>query len=293
MARPLIIVTGKNGQLGRELEQLHSSFSGDFDFVFTGKEELDLSKPETIPPFIQKHKPQYFINCAAYTAVDKAESEKAQAYTINAESVGAIAEACSLVNCKLITISTDYVFDGKGKAPYPTDHPTDPINYYGYSKQQGEIAALQNCKETVIIRSSWIYSPFGNNFVKTMLRLMKEKEEISVVNDQIGSPTYAADLAQAIMKMINQLSGSNPKYGLYHFSNDGIISWYDFAVAIKSMAGLNCRLMPVPTIAYPTPAKRPHYSVLDKQKIVGDFGIELRDWKLSLKDCLQKITASQ
>lgn len=290
MSKPLVVVTGKNGQLGWELQQLVAHVETAFDFFFTGREELDLSDPEMISAFFQKHKPAYFINCAAYTAVDKAESEQEFTYTVNASSVGLLATECSKLNCPFITISTDYVFDGKGTAPYAIDHPADPVNYYGYTKWMGEKLALANNPHTIVIRTSWVYSSHGNNFVKTMLRLMKEKEELKVVNDQIGSPTYAADLASAILQIITRLAAGNTHYGIYQFSNDGQISWYDFAVAIRTLGGLSCMVLPIPTKDFPTPAKRPAYSVMDTQQIVRDFGVPLKNWKESLVQCISKLS---
>jgi dTDP-4-dehydrorhamnose reductase len=216
MSKPLIAVTGRNGQLGQELEQLSVMYADRFDFIFTSRTELDLGNPSTIAIFFEKHKPAYFINCAAYTAVDKAETEQETAFIINAESVGIIAQQCRAHGCTLITISTDYVFNGKATQPYPTDHATDPVNYYGYTKWLAEKLALENNERTIIIRTSWLYSPYGENFVKTMLRLMKERDEISVVNDQVGSPTYAADLANAILRMVVSLEEGNTHYGIYH-----------------------------------------------------------------------------
>lgn len=290
MSKPLVVVTGKNGQLGWELQQLVANVETAFDFFFTGREELDLSDPEMMLAFFQRHKPAYFINCAAYTGVDKAESEQEFTYTVNASSVGLLATECSKLNCPFITISTDYVFDGKGTAPYAIDHPADPVNYYGYSKWMGEKLALANNPHTIVIRTSWVYSSHGNNFVKTMLRLMKEKEELKVVNDQIGSPTYAADLASAILQIITRLAAGNVHYGIYHFSNEGQISWYDFAVTIRTLAGLPCRVLPIPTKDFPTPAKRPAYSVMDTQQIVRDFGVLLKNWKESLVQCISKLS---
>lgn len=290
MSKPLVVVTGKNGQLGWELQQLVAHVETAFDFFFTGREELDLSDPEMISVFFQKHKPAYFINCAAYTAVDKAESEQEFTYMVNASSVGLLATECSKLNCPFITISTDYVFDGKGTAPYAIDHPADPVNYYGYTKWMGEKLALANNPHTIVIRTSWVYSSHGNNFVKTMLRLMKEKEELKVVNDQIGSPTYAADLASAILQIITRLAAGNAHYGIYQFSNDGQISWYDFAVAIRTLGGLGCTVLPIPTKDFPTPAKRPAYSVMDTQQIVRDFGVPLKNWKESLVQCISKLS---
>lgn len=290
MSKPLVVVTGKNGQLGWELQQLVADAETAFDFLFTGREELDLSDPEMIVAFFQQYKPAYFINCAAYTAVDKAKSEKTFAYAVNASSVGLLATECSKLNCPFITISTDYVFDGKGTAPYTVDHPADPVNYYGYTKWMGEKLALANNPKTIVIRTSWVYSSHGNNFVKTMLRLMKDRPELKVVNDQMGSPTYAADLASALLQIITTLAAGNTHYGIYHFSNEGQISWYDFAVAIRTLAGLPCTVLPIPTTDFPTPAKRPLYSVMDTQQIVTDFGVSLKNWKASLFQCLSKLS---
>ncbi len=290
MSKPLVVVAGKNGQLGWELQQLVADKELSFDFLFTGREELDLSDPEMILAFFQQYKPAYFINCAAYTAVDKAETEQEFAYTINASSVGLLATECNKLHCPFITISTDYVFDGKGVAPYATDHPADPVNYYGYTKWMGEKLALANNSRTIVIRTSWVYSSHGNNFVKTMLRLMKERDELKVVNDQIGSPTYAADLAAAVWQIITQLADGKTHYGIYHFSNEGQISWYDFAVAIQRFAGLSCAIHPIPTKDFPTPAKRPAYSVMDTKQLVTDFGVSLKNWKESLVQCISKLS---
>lgn len=289
MAKPLIVVTGKNGQLGWELQQLVSQQQMDYDFLFTGREELDLSDPDLIQTFFQAHQPAYFINCAAYTAVDKAETEQAFAYTVNASSVGLLAAECARKDCVFITLSTDYVFDGKGTKPYTTDHPTDPVNYYGYTKLTGENLALANNPQTIIIRTSWVYSVHGNNFVKTMLRLMKDRSELNIVNDQVGSPTYAADLAAVLLQVIDELAKGNRHYGVYHYSNQGVISWFDFATAIQQIADLHCQLQGIPSSAYPTPAKRPAYSAMDTQKIVSDFGVNLRNWKDSLAVCISKL----
>ncbi len=292
MVKPLVVVTGKNGQVGWELMQIAETTGASFDFIFTAREELDLGSPASISLFFDKYQPAYFINCAAYTAVDKAETEQQAAYTMNADAVGMIAMRCSKINCTLIHISTDYVFDGKGNAPYQTDTATKPINYYGFTKWMGEKLALENNKRTIIIRTSWIYSAHGNNFVKTMLRLMKERTEVKVVNDQIGSPTYAGDLADAIMSIIQALEKGNIHYGIYHFSNTGNLSWFDFAMAIKYISKATCTILPQPSTAYPTPAKRPAYSVMDIAKIAQDFNIDLQEWKLSLQKAMPKILES-
>ena len=289
MYKPLVVITGKNGQLGWELSQLKVLNNFQFDFLFIDKDELDLSKPDSIPYFFKQHKPQYFINCGAYTLVDKAETEKELTRAINATSVGVIAAECAKIDCTLITISTDYVFDGNGASPYLPNQATDPLNYYGLTKCEGEELAVKNNPKTIIIRTSWVYSVHANNFVKTMIRLMKERDEIKIVSDQVGSPTYAADLAEALIKIIEQLEDGNIHYGIYHYSNNGVISWFNFAEAIKKILGLTCNVLPIPTTDFPTPAKRPAYSVLDKESIVADFGIKLIDWKSSLRKCIRSL----
>ncbi len=281
--KPVVIVTGKKGQLGWELQQLSDSLSEKYQFIFMDRELLDLSNPSSIAPFFEQFQPNYFINCAAYTAVDKAESENELALSINGTAVGEIAKCCEKHHCKLITISTDYVFDGNGKFPYKTDTPTNPVNYYGYSKSIGEELAQKYNPSSIIIRTSWVYSVHGNNFVKTMLRLMKEKPELKVVNDQIGCPTYAADLAKSIIKIIAEVQSGNKNHGIYHFSNSGIISWYDFAIAIKKLADRPTVLHSISTADFPTPAKRPAYSVMDTSKIATDFDISLLHWEESLR----------
>lgn len=286
MSKPIIAVTGSNGQLGYELEQLANAYEEQFDFLFTDRDRLDIGQASSIADFFKEYQPAYFINCAAYTAVDKAETEQETAYHVNAEAVGIIARQCREYHCTLIHISTDYVFNGNGLVPYQTDSPTDPVNYYGYTKWLGEKLALENNAQTIIIRSSWIYSSHGNNFVKTMLRLMKDRPEIKVVSDQTGSPTYAADLAETILQVITNLQKGNIHYGIYHYSNEGVISWYDFAKAIQAHENFSCIVSPIPTSDYPTPAKRPAYSVMDKSSIVNDFGIQLKNWKESLVHCL-------
>lgn len=289
---PLIAVSGKNGQLGWELERLSAGYRN-FEFIFLDRDQLDVTNESAVSAFFNKYKPAVFINCAAYTAVDKAEQEQEAAYAANAEAPGLLAKNCQATGSLFISFSTDYVFDGNGSAPYPEDGITSPINYYGYTKELGEKLALANCDRSIIIRTSWVYGAHGHNFVKTMLRLMKEREEIGVVNDQLGSPTYAKDLAVATMKIVEQqLSGALDKTGIYHFSNQGEISWYDFASKIKELADLNCRVKAIPTTAFPTPAKRPSYSVLGKNKIVADYGIQLRDWSGALEECLAEIKAA-
>lgn len=288
--KPVILVTGANGQLGKELQEIASSNSL-FKFVFLSREDLPIHHFELVRSYFDTVKPAYCINCAAYTAVDKAESEKELAFQVNGESVGVLAAVCKKYDTKFIHISTDYVFDGTATVAYKEDDPVNPINIYGASKLEGEKQALQYNEDSLIIRTSWVYSSHGKNFVKTMLRLMQEKTEINVVNDQFGSPTYAADLASAIMHIItsSHRSNHNWKKGIYHYANDGIISWYDFAVAIKELTGSKCVVHPISTSQYPTPAKRPHYSVFNKEKIIQTFAIDIPAWKESLVHCLHKL----
>ncbi len=288
MSKPTILVTGQNGQLGNELKVLSPTYP-QYDYVFTDADELDIADAEKVNDFFDRYKPAVCINAAAYTAVDKAETDKDLALKINAYAVGNLAQNCSKIKANFIHISTDYVFDGTASSPYKEDYPVNPVNFYGESKLKGEDMAMEKNPSTVIIRTSWVYSFFGNNFVKTMLRLMKERESITVVNDQFGSPTYAADLAAAIMHIALQKRDlqQEDKSGIYHFSNEGIISWFDFAVAINKLSGLSCNVKPVDTSGYPTPAKRPAYAAMDKAKIKSAFGIEIKPWKESLQKCLQ------
>lgn len=280
-----IIVTGATGQLGMELQQLASSFPS-FEFFFLGREDLDIVQKDAVDKKMTEMKPHYLINCAAYTAVDKAEADQANAFAVNSDAAFNLATACAQHGVQFIHISTDYVFDGSSTQPYKEDDAVSPSNVYGQSKQKGEEEVLKNNKEAIIIRTAWVYSAFGNNFVKTMLRLMKSKPEIGVVDDQYGSPTYAADFAEAIMQIIQ--SGKRVP-GIYHFSNEGIITWFDFASEIKNISGSSCTVNAITTEQYPTPAKRPKYSVFDKTKIQNTFGIKMKDWKESLVQCLQKL----
>ncbi len=280
-----ILVTGSNGQLGKELKQLASTFP-QFEFIFLSREDLPIHHFEMVRHYFNTYNPQFLINCAAYTAVDRAEQEKDKAFQVNAEAVGVLAAVCAAHHTQFIHISTDYVFDGTATQLYKEDAPTNPQGVYGATKLEGEKQAIALNPDTIIIRTSWVYSEYGKNFVKTMLKLRAEKEEISVVNDQIGSPTYAADLAGAILQIITSY---NWQPGIYHYSNEGAISWFDFALAIKELTGSNCNVNPIPTSQYPTPAKRPAYSVLEKTKIQKAFGIELKDWKESLAVCLGKL----
>lgn len=281
---PTILVTGKNGQLGSELLSIQMSYPG-YKFVFLDKEALNLASMDNsvLNALFDTYRPSFFINAAAYTAVDKAQTEQELAMKINGEAPGLIASVCKTYHTKLIQISTDYVFDGNGSTPYKPNHPTSPVNFYGQSKLKGEQLAIQNNPATIIIRTAWVYSSYGHNFVKTMLRLMNERTSIGVVSDQIGAPTYARDLALAIMAVIEK---GATHYGIFHFSNAGKISWYEFACAIRDIEGLNCAVNPISTSEFPTPAKRPSYSALDHSDFEVDYGIQTRDWKVALKECL-------
>lgn len=280
-----ILVTGSNGQLGKELQLICNTLPG-YEFIFLSKSDMPVNQFELVRHIFNTIKPAYCINCAAYTAVDKAEEEKDLAYEINGEAVGVLAAVCLEHETKFIHISTDYVFDGNGNKPYVETDETSPVNAYGSSKLKGEEEAFRYNPDSLIIRTSWVYSEFGKNFVKTMLRLMADKNSISVVNDQVGSPTYAADLAEVIIKIIQYPEW---KPGIYHYSNEGVITWFDFAKMIKEIAGTGTEINPVTTAEFPTPAKRPAYSVFNKQKIQDSFGIKLKDWKSSLAICIQRI----
>ena len=281
-----ILVTGSNGQLGSEIKELSSKY--EYKFFFTDRSNIDITKKENIKTFCEINNINTIINCAAYTAVDKAESDEINADLINRKAVKKLALVSSELNIKLIHISTDYVFDGKTYKPYVEEFQTKPNSVYGKTKLDGENEMINvNPKNSIIIRTSWVYSSYGNNFVKTMLRLGKEKTELGVIFDQVGTPTYAAHLAIAILDIIPKLN--NPKVEIYNYSNEGVLSWYDFAKEIMKMAKLNCKINPIETFQYPTPAKRPHYSLLNKSKIKSTFNIEIPYWKDGLDECLRKM----
>ncbi|MDX6190111.1 dTDP-4-dehydrorhamnose reductase [Flavobacterium sp. Fl-318] len=274
-----ILVSGANGQLGSELNLLSENYN-QFEWFFADRTHLTLDNLSVLENQLGLVNPDIIINCGAYTAVDKAESEQELADTINHLAVGVLAKWSLKNDAKLVHISTDYVFDGTSSIALTEDASTDPINIYGATKLAGEHLCLQNNPQAIILRTSWVYSSFGNNFVKTMSRLMKERETLSVVNDQIGSPTYAADLAEAILTIITH---SDWKAGIYNFSNEGEISWYEFALAIKEIGGYTCEVSGIPSSSYPTPAKRPAYSLLDKSKIKKEFQVKVPNYKESLK----------
>ena len=276
-----ILITGAEGQLGRSFQKI-SQYNVKHNFLFTDLPETDITDKKTLNTLVKKHIVDAIINCAAYTAVDKAETEIELAYHINAYGPKILAEVVKENNLKLVHISTDYVFDGNSTSPIKESYPTNPKGVYGQSKLEGELEIASAACDAVIIRTAWLYSEFGNNFVKTMLRLGKEKDTLSVVYDQVGTPTYATDLALAVMQISD--NGFNG-YHLYHYSNEGVLSWYDFAYEIFALSGVKVHVNPIESDQYPTPAKRPAYSVLSKEKIKSN-GIKVPYWKESLAQCL-------
>ncbi|WP_288790978.1 dTDP-4-dehydrorhamnose reductase [uncultured Elizabethkingia sp.] len=277
-----ILVTGGNGQLGNCLKKLEEQYS-DYEFLFTSSSELDITNEDSVKKIFEDIQPQYCINASAYTAVDLAETEKEKAYAVNAYGVENLAKASAENNAIFIHVSTDYVFDGVTNLAYTEDDFTDPIGVYGNSKREGEILALEANPNTIILRTSWLYSEFNKNFVKTMLHLFSTKEELGIVADQYGQPTNAADLAEAIMTII-----SSPKkiFGIYHFSNYGETTWYDFASKIAELSGSSILLKPLTTAEYPTPAKRPERSTMCLDKIEQDYKIIPEYWENSLEECI-------
>lgn len=280
-----ILITGANGQLGNEMRLLAGENEG-YNYFFTDVAELDICDERAVMDFVACHQIDIIVNCAAYTAVDKAEDNLELCNRLNAVAPGFLAKAVATRNGYLVQVSTDYVFDGTAHIPYKEDQPTCPNSVYGMTKLAGEQEALKYCSNTMVIRTAWLYSTFGNNFVKTMIRLGKEKESLGVIFDQIGTPTYARDLASVIFAAINK--GIVP--GIYHFSNEGVCSWYDFTKAIHRLAGITaCHVKPLHTEDYPTKAVRPHYSVLDKTKIKETYGVEVPYWMDSLAECIEKL----
>ena len=285
-----ILVTGSNGQLGSEIKDLEANFTN-FNFFFMDLPELDICNSSQLNIFVNDNNINTVINCAAYTAVDKAEEDAEIAEQVNSMGVSNLVKALQTVNGKLIHISTDYVFDGNHFLPYKESDSVSPIGVYGETKRAGELSVLNSDIDSIVIRTSWLYSSYGNNFVKTMLRLGSEKENLGVIFDQIGTPTYARDLAKTCLEIltgVNALKISKNE-NLYHYSNEGVASWYDFAISIMELGGVNCKVKPIQTKDYPTLAKRPQYSVLNTSKIKTDFKIEIPYWRDSLKDCIEKI----
>lgn len=280
-----ILVTGCKGQLGNEIQLLAPKYEEECTFYFTDKEELDITDRKAVYTFIEKHSIGIVINCAAFTAVDKAEENEELCNLLNNVAPGYLAEAVASVGGTMIQVSTDYVFDGKGCTPYKEEDATNPQTVYGRTKLAGEENVIRSCAGSMVIRTAWLYSTFGNNFVKTMIRLGKERDALGVVFDQVGSPTYARDLARTIMHIVDK--GIVP--GVYHFTNEGVCSWYDFTRAIHRLEGIDCQVRPIHTEDYPVPAARPHFSVLDKSKIKKTFGIEIRWWEDALKECIKEL----
>ncbi|MGL5272223.1 MAG: dTDP-4-dehydrorhamnose reductase [Phocaeicola sp.] len=278
-----ILVTGANGQLGNEMRKLAAAQSV-HEYIFTDVAELDICDQCAIENFVVSNKIDAIVNCAAYTAVDKAEEQVDFCTLLNATAVAYLAQAAEKVGASFIQVSTDYVFDGTAHIPYTEEYPTSPNSIYGKTKRTGEEAALAGCSKSVVIRTSWLYSTFGNNFVKTMIRLGREREMLGVIFDQIGTPTYAADLAEAIVSVLNH---QEIVPGIYHYSNEGVCSWYDFTKTIHRLTGITtCQVNPIHTADYPTAATRPHYSVMDKSKIKQVYGIKIPHWEESLQRCI-------
>ena len=285
-----VLITGSKGQLGSEIKELASDYKN-LECVFKDLPELDICDAEVLNTFIIDQHINAVINCAGYTAVDKAEEEALIAQKVNSEGVLNLTNALKKVDGKLIHISTDYVFDGNHSQPYKESDPVSPIGVYGQTKRAGELAVLNGSIDAIVIRTSWLYSVYGNNFVKTMLRLGNEKKSIQVVSDQKGTPTFAKDLAKTCLDILSDVSSTNlsKKESLYHYSNEGVASWYDFATAIMEISNIDCKVIPIETKDYPTQARRPMYSVLDKSKIKSDFKVTIPNWKDSLEDYIKKM----
>lgn len=282
---PKILVTGAYGQLGNEMRVIAPNYPQN-EFIFTDVDSLDICDKAALSTFVKTNQIDCIINCAAYTAVDKAEEDVALCYAINRDAVKNLGEAATENKAKLIHISTDYVFDGTGHTPYTEEMPICPQSVYGKSKAEGEIELMKVCKDAVIIRTSWLYSSFGNNFAKTMIKLGTERDSIGVIFDQIGTPTYAGDLATAILQILLNKTWAP---GIYHFSNEGVASWYDFTKAIHEIYGITCSVNPLETKEYPSKTPRPAYSVLNKSKIKKTFGIEIPYWKDGLMRCIDAL----
>ncbi len=289
-----ILVTGAYGQLGNEVRILSANYP-EYNFMFTDVDSLDITDKNELIDFVTGNDIRYIINCAAYTAVDKAEDDAELCEKINATAVKNLGLAAAEAGAGIIHVSTDYVFDGTSCRPYTEDMPTKPCSVYGKTKLKGEKNLLKACPNAIIIRTAWLYSPFGNNFVKTMIKLGSERESLNVIFDQVGTPTYAEDLADAILKAMDQTIDTNhDKGGVYHFSNEGVCSWYDFTIKIHEIAGIKtCKVNPIETKDYPTKAARPHYSVLNKSKIKQTFNITIPHWEASLKNCIKELSEQE
>lgn len=284
-----VLITGSNGQLGSEIKSLSNQYS-QLNFIFTDVDELDITNEFELKNYFSVNKIDFIVNCAAYTAVDKAETDKDNAYKINVTAAENLAEISNNFGTTLIHVSTDYVFNGHNYRPYCEEDITNPASVYGFTKEKGEKAVELFADKWYIVRTSWLYSQFKHNFVKTMLRLGHEKDKLAVVFDQVGTPTNAEDLASAILQIIDyNINNKDKHYGIYHYSNEGVCSWYDFAKQIMRIADLNCEVNPIETKDFPTAAKRPFYSVMNKSKIKENFNIEIPYWKDSLAKCIEKI----
>ena len=285
-----ILITGAYGQLGSELKEQKGNYP-EWTFLFSDADTLDITDEVAVQNYFLEKQPEFVVNCAAYTAVDEAESDRDLAQKINAVAPGILAKAAKNIGTRVIHVSTDYVFNGQVFQPYIESDSVTPASIYGETKQEGEQKCMKENPDSIIIRTSWLYSSFGNNFIKTMLRLGADRDSLNVIFDQVGTPTYAGDLAGAILSIIKIAEKVPDRFvpGIYHYSNEGVASWYDFAIAIFEIAGIECAVNPILTEDYPTPAKRPHYSVLNKSKIKGTFGIKIPYWRDSLHLCLKKL----
>jgi len=283
-----ILITGSNGQLGSELRAIAEGYPL-YEFLYTDVNELNITDESSVNHFFELHNPDVIINCAAYTAVDKAETDEETAYLVNAVATGNLARAASECGAFMVHISTDYVYDGNNHIPYTETERINPLSVYGKSKAAGEDAVHQANGKAIIIRTSWLYSAFGNNFVKTMIKYGRERDSLNVVFDQIGTPTDAHDLAKAILDSL-PLALTADMIEVYHYSNEGVASWYDFAIAIHQFADIDCKVNPIPSKDYPLPAERPFYSVLDKSKIKKKLAIEIPYWRDSVKNCITRLS---
>lgn len=283
-----ILVTGANGQLGNSIRVLAGQYP-QYNFLFTDVDTLDITDPAAVKAAVKDNQVNYIINCAAYTAVDKAEDNEELCRRLNSFAVCVLGEAAREAGAKMIHISTDYVFSGTGYCPYKETDGTRPVSVYGRTKLAGEEGLMEVCPDAVIIRTAWLYSEFGSNFVKTVLRLGKERDELGFVFDQVGTPTYAGDLAAAILSVVTADEKGAFVPGIYHYSNEGVCSWYDFTVKILQIAGIDCRIRPIETKDYPTKAVRPPYSVLNKNKIKETYGVAIPHWEASLRVCMGKL----
>jgi len=287
-----VLLTGADGQLGREIRQLASHFP-DFQISATTREELDITDASAVETYFRNHRPDFCINAAAYTAVDRAESEEQQARSVNVNGVRLMAVACRNANVPLLHYSTDYVYHTNNNRPYREEDITTPRGIYAETKLEGEDMARNQHEKTIILRTSWVYSPYGKNFLNTMLRLGRERDHLRIVFDQIGTPTYARDLARCSLHILQTLqknrSAPSRYYGVFNYSNEGVCSWYDFALAIFEMAGIECTVDPIESKEYPTPAQRPHFSVLNKQRVKETFGLKIPHWRERLRACLERM----